>query len=169
MKGTTLLQRQHRRVMQLLDAVEDEHYVRGALLLDLADDLAATMMIEEAIFYPALRDMLGVPLGEADVDHANAARGLHRMFEAHHEGDAARFRSEVGALRALVSEHFEREETSLYPGVERAFSSEQLERLGDQMKKLHRAILEADGEESSSSIGRPSRADWYRFDLDVAG
>jgi iron-sulfur cluster repair protein YtfE (RIC family) len=170
MKGTTLLQRQHRRVEQLLDAIEGERYLRGALLRELADDLAATMTMEEAIFYPAVRDALGSGLAPAfygDEDHAMATRGLQRLFEA--ENDADRFQDELVDLRRLVRGHFDLEERTVFPSVEQALSGEELERIGDQMRKLHRQIVEADGEERISSIGVPSRADWYGFDLPQTG
>src|SRR4051794_7978241 len=101
MKCTTLLRRQHHKVVQLLDAVADEHYVRGALLEELADDLSAMMTVEEALFYPALRQALGITLGYLEADHANATCALQRLFAAHEAEDRRRFREEVAALRAL--------------------------------------------------------------------
>jgi len=165
MKCTTLLRRQYQTVIELLDAVEDERYVRGALLEELADDLAALMTGEEAIFYPAVRQAVGLTLGTLEADHARAACGMQRLFAAHESGDRARFRAEVRALRALVAARFAEEERSMYPHAERAIAADELERLGEQMTRLSRAIVEADGDAVASSIGRPSRADWYRFDM----
>src|SRR5438128_2584388 len=126
MKGTTLLQRQHRRVEQLIDTLEGERYLRAALLQELADDLAATMTMEEAIFYPAVREVLGAAMRYGDDDHAHATRALQRLFEA--QADTPRFNSELDELRSLVREHFVREE-SVFPEVEGAFPAEELERL----------------------------------------
>jgi hypothetical protein len=165
MKCTMLLRRQHHKVVQLLGAVEDEHYVRGALLEELADEFAAMMTIEEAIFYPAVRQAMGLTLGYLEADHANVTFGLQRLFAAHETGDRARFRAEVGALRTLVCARFEEEERSLYPRAEAAIAEGEQERLGDHMARLMRSIVESDGDARTSSIGRPSRADWYRFDM----
>src|SRR5207245_11461978 len=107
MKGTTLLQRQHRRVEQLIDTLEGERYLRAALRQELADDLAATMTMEEAIFYPAVREVLGAAMRYGDDDHAHATRALQRLFEA--QADTPRFNSELDELRSLVREHFVRE------------------------------------------------------------
>ncbi len=166
MKGTTLLQRQHRRVEQLLDSLEGERYLRGALLRELADDLSATMTMEEAIFYPAVRGALG-PMPPAsrygDDEHSGITRALQQLFDAEHDAD--RFARVLAVLRSLVRSHFLNEADAVFPAVEKAFASDELERLGEQMRILQRQIVEADGEESVSSIGRPSRADFYGFDL----
>jgi hypothetical protein len=178
MKGTTLLERLHRRVEQLMDAVESERYVRSALLEELADDLSATLTLEEAIFYPAVSQALGATAPPSD-DHSEVARALQRLFESarppgettgetpgeDETEDAARFRAELASLRLRLRARFEHEERVVFPAVEGALSRFDLEQLGEQMKRLRCAIVEADGEPTSSSIGRPSRADWYRFEL----
>lgn len=165
MKCTMFLRRQHHKVVQLLDAVEDEHYVRGALLEELADEFAAMMTIEEAIFYPAVREAMGVTLGYLEADHANVTFGLQRLFVAHEAGDRSRFRTEVRTMRELVCARFLEEERSLYPRAERALAEPEQERLGENMARLVRSIVESDGDARTSSIGRPSRADWYRFEM----
>ena len=166
MKGTTLLQRQHRRIEQMIDALDAERYLRGALLQELADDLAATMTMEEAIFYPAVREVLGGVVCYGDESHAQATRILQRIFAV--ERDDVAFRRELAELREHLHGHFEEEGQRVFPIVEQAFSPEELERLGQQMRQLHRAIVESDGEPTSSSIGRLSRADWYHFEMEAS-
>jgi hypothetical protein len=159
MKATALLASQHRRVRQLLAALEQERYVRRALLGDLADDLVATLELKEALFYP----IVGGALAEEWTDETARARAALRRCLDSAEDEAA-FAPALEALKDTVASSFDSEERDLFPRVERGVAAAELEVLGERMLRLYREILEADGDERASTIGRPSRADWYLFE-----
>src|ERR1700716_1623881 len=85
MKATTLLERQHRNLQQLCEAVErGSATVRQSLLPQLAGDVAAHIAVEELVFYPAACEALHQDtwLRSAEARHAQARRWLHCALEA---------------------------------------------------------------------------------------
>jgi hypothetical protein len=159
MKATTLLLSQHRRVEQLLDAVERERYVRRSLLENLADDVSATLAMKEMILYPALASALDRPPQGGENDAIR--RALQGCFEA--ADDDVAFACALADLDDAIAARFLVEERDLFPRVEATVAADDLERLGAKMRRLYREIVEADGDARASSIGRPCRADWYGF------
>ncbi|MDI1480536.1 hemerythrin domain-containing protein [Polyangium sp. y55x31] len=152
MKATDLLKQQHREVEELfreIEGAEDEDE-RASLREELANALAAHTAIEEEIFYPAAMEALG-PSGrirEAFEEHAVADFALYRLMSVS-VGDET-FSAKLGALKDIVMNHVEEEESELLPQAEGEMERDQLEQLGDRLSARfserlaegHRPILE---------------------------
>jgi iron-sulfur cluster repair protein YtfE (RIC family) len=158
MKATTLLERQHRNLQQLCEAVErGSAGVRRSLLPQLASDLAAHIVVEERVFYPAacaaLRDgtsgalpQPGLPqaelwLSECRSRHDQARRSLDDAFRSPPESGA--FDRAIAELRTVVELHAEIEEELLFPLLERVLGLEALRRLATAMMGVYHAEVEA--------------------------
>jgi hemerythrin-like domain-containing protein len=144
MKATTLLERQHRNLQQLCEAVErGSASVRRSLLPQLASDLAAHIVVEERLFYPAacaaLREELW--LSECRAHHLQARRSLDDAFGALPESTA--FDAAIAELRAVVELHAEVEEEVLFPLLERELGPHALRALASTMMRLYHVEVEA--------------------------
>ncbi|TKC95153.1 hemerythrin domain-containing protein, partial [Polyangium fumosum] len=152
MKATDLLKQHHREVEELfreIEGAEDEDE-RASLREELANALAAHTAIEEEIFYPAAMEALGPSsrIREAFEEHAVADFALYRLMSVS-VGDET-FSAKLGALKDIVMNHVEEEESELLPQAEGEMEREQLEHLGERLSvrfserlaEGHRPILE---------------------------
>jgi hemerythrin superfamily protein len=144
MKATTLLERQHRNLQQLCEAVERGSVsIRESLLPQLAGDLVAHLAVEEQLFYPAIAEALHEDgwMREGRMRHARARESLDRALDSPLDG--AEFARAIAELRTLVELHAELEEESLFPQVERAIDASSLRQLALAMMTLYHAKVEA--------------------------
>lgn len=144
MKATTLLERQHRNLQQLCEAVERGSVsMRQSLLPQLAGDLVAHIAVEDQLFYPAACDALHeaswMRLGRSR--HAQVRQSLDRTLEAPLEGEE--FARAIADLRIVVELHAEEEEELLFPQLERALDADTMRELSFTMLTLYRAKVEA--------------------------
>jgi hemerythrin-like domain-containing protein len=144
MKATTLLERQHRNLQQLCEAVErGSATIRHSLLPQLAGDLVAHIAVEDQVFYPAagaaLHEEACMRCGRSR--HAQVRQSLDRMLEAPVDGDD--FARAICELRDVVELHAEEEEELLFPRLERALDDEKMRELAFTMLSLYRAKVEA--------------------------
>jgi hemerythrin superfamily protein len=155
MKATRILIAQHRAIEALFQelARETRRQARARWASRLTEELIAHMAGEEAIFYPAVRRVLGEAVGPSERPGAirsGASRGgvspiegpssdphlmlraqLRRVLATRVQEPAFEPRSE--ALRLLFAHHVEAEEaeeTGVFPRVEAALADSQLETLG---------------------------------------
>ena len=147
MKATRTLIAQHRAIEALFMelARETRRHARARAASQLAEELIAHMAGEEAIFYPAVRRMIGEALGPGEspggatfdgspadgssIDpHFMLRAQLRRVLATHVQAPAFQPRSE--ALRLLFAHHVEAEESGVFPRVEAALDDSQLETLG---------------------------------------
>ncbi len=154
MKATTLLERQHRNLQQLCEVVErGGANVRRSLLPQLASDLAAHILVEERVFYPAacaaLREQLW--LTECRSRHVQAKRSLDEALGSPPE--SAAFDLAIADLRAVVELHAEVEEEVLFPMLERALGAHALRGLASAMMQLYHAEIEASSARAASLDG----------------
>jgi hemerythrin superfamily protein len=144
MKATRILIEQHRAIEALFDTLagETRRQARARAASRLAEDLIAHMAGEEAIFYPAVRRLLGeapgrgpgaslgmIPDAGAPADHHFMLRAQLRRVLATHIQEPA-FQPRLEALRLIFAHHVQAEETALFPRVEAAVADSQLETLG---------------------------------------
>jgi iron-sulfur cluster repair protein YtfE (RIC family) len=145
MKATTLLERQHRNLQQLCEAVErGSASVRRSLLPQLASDLSAHIVVEERVFYPAVCAALrehNLWLAECQSRHRQARRSLDDAFGSPPESTA--FEKAIAELRAVVELHAEVEEEMLFPLLERELGTHALRGLALSMMELYHAEVEA--------------------------
>jgi hemerythrin-like domain-containing protein len=131
MKATALLKKQHRKVEGIFERIEEGGAEAAADVIELANDLAAHMAIEQDLFYPAVRDIDPKMVGESYQEHAVAELALKRLLET--AADDTTFAAKVTALKELIEHHVEEEEEELFPKVEEEMEADRLESLGEDM------------------------------------
>lgn len=144
MKATTLLERHHRNLQQLCEAVErGSPGVRESLLPQLAADLVAHVAVEAQLFYPMIRDVLGEDAWgvEGRLRHRQAMASLERALEATFDG--LEFDRAIGDLRAVIEEHALEDEEGLFERVEHALDSGASRELARTMMSLYHSNVEA--------------------------
>jgi hemerythrin superfamily protein len=138
MKATDLLKRQHKDVKTLFKKLEktDNARMRRQLLDQIATDLEAHTVIEEEMFYPAVRE-LGTRKAEEMVDEA---------FEEHHvvklilaeapqvDPEGERFEAKMTVLSEMVEHHADEEEDAMFKLAQK-LGTEELENLGERMEQ----------------------------------
>lgn len=100
---------------QLRDDDEDDEDLRKAELVDdICYELTVHAMIEEEIFYPALRSASDVQdlMDEADIEHAGA-RELISQLEVMYPGDD-HFDATVTVLGEEIAHHIDKEESAMF-------------------------------------------------------
>jgi iron-sulfur cluster repair protein YtfE (RIC family) len=145
MKATALLEKQHRKVEALFKKLDGGKGDLHAIAIDLATDLAAHMVIEEEIFYPAVKAVKPDLVLESYEEHAIARYALKRLLAA--DSHAESFAAKVTALKELIEHHVQEEESDLFPKVNKALG-EQLEPLGAEMKERFDEMVASGYEEA---------------------
>jgi hemerythrin superfamily protein len=140
MDPVALLVSEHRRMEtqlgRLLDADEKD---RPALLVEVADALAAHVAVEEEVFYPAVRQRRTEDiLLESLEEHLSLKRVMSDLLTL--DPDDATWAAKLHVLKEQVEHHHEEEESHLFPKVNKCFQSEQLEALGRHMDDRLRAL-----------------------------
>jgi hypothetical protein len=147
MKATRILIAQHRAIEALFEelARETGRTERARASSRLAEELIAHMAGEEAIFYPAVRRVLGTDVQSWESPRStppNGAPGEEPAVDTHFmlrvqlrrvlatSVQEPAFEPRCEALRLLFAQHVEAEETALFPRVEAALAESQLETLG---------------------------------------
>lgn len=140
MKATDLLTQQHRKAKAIFKKLENGRGDTEALLLELANDLAAHMAIEHELFYPAVAEIDAFLINESFEEHALGEIAIKRLLSAD-PGDEA-FKAKVTAARELIVHHADEEEEELFPKVEKRIDADQLKALGKQMKERFEQAVE---------------------------
>lgn len=163
MKATELLQKQHREIEQHLERLEtagseDEKAIRETL----ASLLVAHTVIEEEIFYPAVRQHAPDLTQEALEEHALADYELARELGTK-PGDATS-RAKATVLADVVVRHIRKEEAEMFRKADAAITNQELAELGDRMsvrfeevrgKGFQRFLTAALVENMPKLVGRP--------------
>jgi hemerythrin superfamily protein len=140
MDAVQLLKDDHKTVEDLFgryegageEAYQEKRHLRDRIL----KELTVHATIEEDVFYPATRQARGETeemIQEAYQEHAKAKQTLAELEEM--EPEDARFDPTMQSLIADVRHHVEEEEGEMFPQVQQAMSSDQLQSLGEQMKE----------------------------------
>ncbi len=143
MKATTLLERQHRNLQQLCEAVErGSASIRESLLPQLAGDLFAHIAVEQEIFYPAACAALHEDawMRSSRARHAQALRSLDEALDAPFDGE--QFTRAMCELRMTVELHAEEEEEGLFPRLEGALGPTEMRKLALVMMHLYHSKVE---------------------------
>jgi hemerythrin superfamily protein len=122
----TLLRSDHARVRLLfgeldsLRGIEDEDERKAELVDDICYELTVHSMLEEELFYPALRAAIDDDdlLDEAELDHAGA-RELISQLEVMYPGDD-HFEATVAVLAEEVGHHIDKEESEMFDAARAA-------------------------------------------------
>jgi hemerythrin-like domain-containing protein len=154
MKATNLLKRQHRQTEKLFAQIErarDEER-RTALVEQLVEGLLVHMLLEEQVFYPAVREALEdtMLVEEALLEHHAARGALQLMLRGGDE--LVSFEAKLKALKEMIEQHVEEEEEELFPEVESAMDEAALKAVGAEMKTLEEQALLAGGQKLLASV-----------------
>ncbi len=159
MKATELLKKQHREVKALFgEAKEVTPAERRRVLDEITEKLSVHMMIEEEIFYPAVRE-LGTKkteeiIPEAYEEHHVVTLVLNELPEVDVEDE--RFEAKMTVLDELIEHHVEEEEGEMFKIAEK-LGAERLTELGSEMQaQVEDAPAETE-EDESSEPQKPAR------------
>lgn len=158
MKATGLLKKQHRKVEGLFTTLEKtrDHEEAGTVLLELANELAAHMAIEQILFYPTAQEASPDLIAESYQEHAIAEIALKRLLGT--TVDDPTFVAKVVALKELISHHVDEEEKELFPRVDETMSPSRSEALAHEMQTSFEALVQK-GYESLLPEGLETSAD----------
>ena len=154
MKATALLEKQHRKVEALFKKLSSGKGDLGAVAVELANDLAAHMVIEQEIFYPKAKAVKKDLVLESYEEHAIARFALERLLATKPEDES--FQARVTALKELIEHHVEEEEEDLFPKVNKALAAE-LEAMGKQMKARFDEVVEEGYASALSTASKPAK------------
>jgi hemerythrin superfamily protein len=138
MKATDLLKKQHREVKALFKKMEstDNPRTRRQLMNEIARNLEGHTLIEEEVFYPAVRGL----------ETQKAEEMVLEAYEEHHvvklvlaelprvNPEDERFEAKMTVLSELVDHHVQEEEKEMFKLAQK-LGREELAGLGEQMEE----------------------------------
>jgi predicted helicase len=136
MKATELLKKQHREVKGLFGQAKKAPPAKRRDVMDeITHKLHTHMMIEEDIFYPAVRELdtkkTGELVPEAYEEHHVVKLVLDELPEVDLKDD--QFEAKVTVLSELVDHHVKEEEAEMFKSAEK-LGAERLTELGEEME-----------------------------------
>jgi hemerythrin-like domain-containing protein len=138
MDAITLLKKHHRKAEAALKKLCRAY--DADVLDEVASELAAHMIIEETIFYPAVRRVNPELILESYEEHAIAQFALKRLLATTNGDD--RFEARATALLDLIKAHVEEEEGELFPKVHKSLDHETLDELGLELEARFDTLVE---------------------------
>jgi hemerythrin superfamily protein len=143
MKATDLLKKQHKEVKALFKKVEatENARQRRQLLNEISQSLEGHTLIEEEIFYPAVRGL----------ETEKAEEMVLEAYEEHHvvklvlaelprvNPEDERFEAKMTVLSELVEHHADEEEKEMFKTAQK-LGKDALESLGAQMEERFEAF-----------------------------
>lgn len=139
MNAIELLEYDHRHVKELFAHCEAAPGPdRGRILRSIADELRMHSMVEEEIFYPAVRETNDETLQELVNESLDEHRSVAELLEDL-EGmpaDDDEFPERIAMLQGDVEQHVEEEETEMFPRLRKIWDEAYLARLGQGMWEL---------------------------------
>jgi hemerythrin superfamily protein len=142
MDAIDLLESQHRQVETLLSELKSAKSTTSKHLVfeELADHLAAHVLIEEHLFYPAIKakrtqDILLESLEE----HLAIKRVLSDLMRTSFDDET--FAAKLEVLSEQVLHHHEEEEKELFPKVKKLLDEKELVALGKKMNAAFERLL----------------------------
>ena len=141
MNAIAFLTRQHRELEAELNALlESAGSERPLGFRAMADRLMAHVMVEEEIFYPAVKAKRTEDiLLEALEEHLSLKRLLADLVEL--RADDAHFEPKLHVLKEQAEHHHQEEEQHLFPKVEKLLSGADLTELGQKMVRREGELL----------------------------
>jgi hypothetical protein len=141
MNAIELLREQHRDVEELFIQFEDAEDVdKREVFNQIADKLAAHLAIEEKFFYPTVRERQTEEDVEQAYDEHLEIKEL--LVDALRSAEELGFEGKVAALKGAVDNHVEEEESELFAEVEKLFTDEALEAIGERLEAESLVLLD---------------------------
>jgi len=133
MKATQLLRSQHREAEKVFGKLEKGRATSAPQRVrKLCTSLSAHMVIEQELFYPAVKAIRPELVLESFEEHAGAQTMMERLLRT--DSDDESFRARVTTLKEMIQHHVEEEEQDLFPAVEKKMKVDELNALGSRMK-----------------------------------
>ena len=152
MKATDLLKKQHRAVKALFKKVEgtDNPRMRRQLLNDITRSLEGHTLIEEEIFYPAVR---GLETRKAEEMVRAASEEPHVVKLGRAElprvnPEDERFEAKMTVLSELIEHHVEEEEQEMFKLAEK-LGKDELSALAERMQARFKDFESSKGSEAA--------------------
>jgi hemerythrin-like domain-containing protein len=133
-----LLKQDHREIKDLFEkfkaAGDRAHKTRDSTVEDIIKTLSVHAGIEEAVFYPAIRER--IPSADEDVlealeEHHVAKQTLAELQRMRSQDE--RFTAKVTVLIESVRHHIDEEEKELFSEVRKAFTRSELEEMAERL------------------------------------
>lgn len=136
-----LLTAQHEEMDQLFEQIEAGEGDRRALLIELADKLAAHATVEEEVFYPfVMAKKTSDMLHESVEEHLAIKRTLADLITMRLDDDS--FQAKLHVLKEQVSHHaHEEEEDKLFPEVRDLFDAAERAGIGNDLLVMFEELL----------------------------
>jgi hemerythrin-like domain-containing protein len=151
MDALTLLEKEHTTVKGLLRDLEgaEKPTEREKLFKQVYEDLKAHEIIEEEIFYPALREHPKAKdiVLESLVEHDVVDRLMGELKKM--KGSDEMFPAKAKVMKENVEHHIEEEEGEMWRKARQVFDKQELEELGARMTR-RRIELDRDGVDGAS-------------------
>jgi len=135
MKATALLKKQHDEVRAIFKQLEKGNGHSSQLLTKLADSLAAHMVIEQELFYPAVLKVKEDLILESYEEHEVARFALKRLTKT--KPSDRTFKAKVTTLKEIIEDHAEEEENELFPAAEKALGASSEALCAKMMKRFN--------------------------------
>lgn len=143
MKATELLEKQHRAAETIFAELEKgKRTTAPERVKKLVASLSAHMVIEQEMFYPAVKAIKPDLVKESFEEHAGAQYIMERLLAT--EPDDENFPARVTTLKEMIQHHVEEEEKDLFPKVEKQMEPAELNALGVRMKAHFEKLMGGD-------------------------
>lgn len=121
-----LLKADHDKVKKLFEKFEElkdkenSTKQKGEVVQQICADLTVHALAEEAVFYPAAREVLDDEdlMDEADVEHAGAKELIAQLRAMSPED--SHYDAKVTVLSEYITHHVKEEETEMFPKIEKS-------------------------------------------------
>jgi len=142
MDATTLLTAQHKEVDSLFSQYEKvtTSLEKLSLYRQIADNLAAHMVIEEKLFYPAVfvGELKG-KLTEGLEEHLASKRLLADLIQM--SPDNEQYDAKVKVLQEQIEHHVHEEQDEIFPMVRELMPKREREALGEAMEAMFNRLI----------------------------
>jgi iron-sulfur cluster repair protein YtfE (RIC family) len=137
MNAIDLLKEDHQKVKELLESATetDDKSEQKRLFKEIKTELDTHARIEESIFYPAVQEHeeLEDMVLESLEEHRQVKTMLRELSRV--TAGSGKFKAKLKVLKDDVEHHaVEEEEGKLFPKVQKAFNSQELEDLGQELE-----------------------------------
>lgn len=145
MNAVNLLKQQHEEVRDLFEQFEqaEDATDQDAICQKLADNIAAHMIIEERIFYPAAFGAMNSEerMSHALAEHQEAKQLLAEILDMDMSLGGEEFESKMKLLQEKIEQHVEEEENEVFKETRKVLGNDALKRLGVQMQEMFDQLM----------------------------
>jgi iron-sulfur cluster repair protein YtfE (RIC family) len=140
----TLLKKDHKMVMGLLEDLEKATGQRRAKLFDQVEqELTIHMQIEEEILYPAYQSAARKKDDQTMYYEAVEEHGVVENFlpQARDGANKEELKAKAKVLKELVQHHVEEEQRDMFPRIKKVFDRDELHELGARLQQRKNELI----------------------------